>query len=146
MFFRQKRLVELKTIGVYNACSLKSVIFTALFCLLLCTTELYALDSNKLNPEKQMENLSIDGIAKSLFGVASDIGESLGGVIDGAGQSLDGTVNGIGESLGGVASGVGQFFEDNGEAIVVAGAVFLYIIAEVCYYHHGYGHHYYYYH
>ena len=51
----------------------KSIIFAALFCLLLCTTELYALDSNKLNPEKQMENLSIDGIVKSLFGVVGKL-------------------------------------------------------------------------
>ena len=45
---------------------LKSIIFTALFVLLFCTTQLYALGSNELNLEKQETTFSLDVIVKSL--------------------------------------------------------------------------------
>ncbi len=133
----------------------KSIIFTALFCLLFCTTELYALDSNELNPEKQKKTFSLGGIVKSLGGTVNGIGKSvggtvngleksLGGVVGGLGKSLDGTANGIGKTIGGTFESVGDFLEENGEVFVVAGITVLFIIAETNYHHgHHYGHHYY---
>ena len=85
---------------------LKSIIFTALFCLLFCTTELYALERNELNLEKQETTFSLDVIVKSLDGV-----------IDGLGESLDGTLNGIGKSLDGAMNGLGELLEETVEVV-----------------------------
>ena len=149
---------------------LRSIILTFLFCLLFCSTELYALDSNELKSEKQKTTLSLDsigkslngtvkgvgesfdgtvkGIGKSLGGTAKGIGEFLDGTVKGVGKSIDGTAKGIGESLGGTVDGIGVFLEENGEAIIAVGLVALFVIADCyCYdnghyYHHGYNHDY----
>jgi len=114
---------------------LKNILFTSLFCLLFCSTELYALGSNDLKLEKLKTTLSLDSL-----------GKSLDGTVKGIGKSFDGTVKGIEKSLNGTVYGIGEFLEENGEAIIVVGVVVLYIIAECyCYdsgYHHGH-HHYY---
>jgi len=135
---------------------LKSVAFISLLCLLLCSTELYALSSNEVKLEKPKATFSLGGLGKSLNGTMDGIGRSLDGTVNGVGKSLDetakgvgefldGTVKGVGESLGGTVDGIGEFLEENGEAIVVVGVVFLYMIAE-CYsydsgYHHGHHYH-----
>lgn len=155
----------------------KSIIFTGLFCLLFCATELHALGPNKSNPEKQKAAFSLNGIVKSLDGTINGIGKSLDGAMNGFGKSLDGTMNGIGKSLDGTMNGLGksldgvmnglgksldgtmnglgefldgagEFAEEFAEVALVAGVIYLYIIADVGYYHygsghhHGYGHHY----
>ena len=134
---------------------LRSIILTSLFCLLFCSTELYALGSNELKLEKQKTTLSLDSIGKSLNGTVKGVGESfdgtvkgigksLGGTVKGVGKSIDGTAKGIGESLGGTVDGIGVFLEENGEAITAVGLVALFVIADgYCYdnghyYHHGY--------
>ena len=138
---------------------LRSIILTSLFCLLFCSTELYALGSNELKLEKQKTTLSLDSIGKSLNGTVKGVGESFDGTVKGIGKSLngtakgigeflDGTVKGVGESLGGTVDGIGVFLEENGEAIIAVGLVALFVIADCyCYdnghyYHHGYNHDY----
>jgi hypothetical protein len=138
---------------------LRSIVFTSLFCLLFCSTELYALSSNELKLEKQKTTLSLDGLGKSLNGTMKGVGESFDGTVKGIGKSLDGTakgigefldgtVKGVGESLGGTVDGIGVFLEENGEAIIAVGLVALFVIADCyCYdnghYHsHGYDHDY----
>ena len=138
---------------------LRSIILTSLFCLLFCSTELYALGSNELKLEKQKTTISLDSIGKSLNGTVKGVGESfdgtvkgigksLGGTVKGVGKSIDGTAKGIGESLGGTVDGIGVFLEENGEAIIAVGLVALFVIADCyCYdnghyYHHGYNHDY----
>jgi hypothetical protein len=113
----------------------KKIIFSILFCLLFCTTELYALDSNELNKTP----LSLNSI-----------GKSLGGTVHGIGKSLGKTVNGVGKFMGGTVEGVGEFLDENGEvvleAVIVVGTVFLFIMAgDSCSYydngyHQGYNH------
>jgi hypothetical protein len=105
----------------------KSIVFTALFCLLFCTPELYALGSNELKLEKQKTIFSLEGL-----------GQSLSGTVNGIGKSLNGTVMGIGQSLGGTMDGIGEFLEENGETILLAGAVALFVIADCSYYDSGY--------
>ena len=126
----------------------KSVIFTALFCLLFCTTEIYALEPDELSLEKQETAFSLDGIVKSLDKVVNGFGKSLDGTVNGLGESLDGAMNGIGKTLDEILVGLGYFLDDTGEVVeeaaeiaVVAGVVFLYLIAETHCYHYGYGHH-----
>ena len=138
---------------------LRSIILTSLFCLLFCSTELYALGSNELKLEKQKTTLSLDSIGKSLNGTVKGVGESfdgtvkgigksLGGTAKGVGKSIDGTAKDIGESLGGTVDGIGVFLEENGEAIIAVGLVALFVIADCyCYdnghyYHDGYNHDY----
>ena len=138
---------------------LRSIILTSLFCLLFCSTELYALGSNELKFEKQKTTLSLDSIGKSLNGTVKGLGESfdgtvkgigefLDGTVKGVGKSIDGTAKGIGESLGGTVDGIGVFLEENGEAIIAVGLVALFVIADCyCYdnghyYHDGYNHDY----
>ena len=118
---------------------LKNIILTFLFCLLFCTPDLYAGGSNELDLEKQKPTLSLGGIGKSFSGTVNGIGKFLGG-----------TVNGIGKTLGGTINGIGEFFEENGETVVVvvASIALLYVIGESdCFYydsghHHGYHHNY----
>ena len=143
---------------------LRRVVFTSLFCLLFCSTELYALDSNEVKSEKQKTTFSLDGLGKSLNGTVKGIGKALDGTVNGIGKSLGGTAKGVGEffdgtvkgvgdsldrtaksageSLGGTVDGIGEFLEENGEAIIAVGVVALYVIAECyCYdsgYHYGY--------
>ena len=150
---------------------LKSLIFTAIFCLLLCTADIYALGPNELNLEKQETAFSLDvivkpldgvinGLGKSIDGTASGLGDflggtinglgkSLGGTINGLGKSLDGTMKGLGESFDGTMIGLGNFLEDTGEiaeeiakVAIVVGVVILYITAEANFYYPGYSHHY----
>lgn len=116
---------------------LKSIIFTALLCLLFCTTELSALGSNELNSEKQETSFSLDGIV-----------QSLGETVNGLGKALNETVNGLGKSLGETMNGLGDFLEETGEVVeevaevaIVAGLVFLYIKADADFYYYDYGHH-----
>lgn len=144
----------------------KSIIFTGLFCLLFCATELHALGPNKSNPEKQKAAFSLNvivksldgtmsGLGKSLDGTMTGLGKALDGTMNGLGKSLDGTMNGLGKSLDGTMNGLGEFLDGAGEfaeqfaeVALVAGVIYLYIIADVGYYHygsghhHGYGHHY----
>ena len=138
---------------------LRNIVFTSLFCLLFCSTELYALSSNELKSEKQKTTFSLDGLGKSLDGTVKGVGESFDGTVKGIGEFLDGTVKGvgksidgtakdIGESLGGTVDGIGVFLEENGEAIIAVGLVALFVIADCyCYdnghyYHDGYNHDY----
>jgi hypothetical protein len=137
----------------------KSIIFTALFCMLCCTTELYALGPGELNLEKQETPFSLDFIAKPLDGVVNGLAKSLDGTINGLAKSLDGTIKGLtesfdgtmkglAESLDGTMTGLGYFLEDTCEVAgevakvaVVVGVVFLYITAEAnFYYNYGYHH------
>ncbi len=131
---------------------LKNVVLATLFCLLFCTTELHALGSKELNLEEQKTTFSLDGLMKSLDGTVSDLGKSLGGTVNGLGKSLDGTVNNLGGFLGGTVNGFGEFLgetingfgvflEENGEAVIVVGVLFLYMIAENDCYYYGHGHH-----
>lgn len=135
---------------------LKSIVFTSLCCLLFCSSELYALDSNELKLEKQKTTFSLEGLGKSLNGTVKALGKSLDGTVKGLGKSLDGTVKGIGkslngtakgigESLGGTVDGIGEFLEDNREAIITVGVIALFVIAD-CYCYdsgHYHGHHHY---
>ncbi len=114
-----------------------SAIFTALFCLLFCTTEIYALEPDELSLGKQETTFSLDGIVKSLDEV-----------VKGMGKSLDGAMNGIGKTLDETLVGLGYLLDDTGEVVgevaeiaVVVGVVFLYVMAETHCYHYGYGHH-----
>ena len=122
---------------------LKSIVLTSLCCLLFCSSELYALDSNELKLEKQKTTFSLDGLGKSLNGTVKALGKSLDGTVKGLGKSLDGTAKGIGESLGGTVDGIGEFLEENREAIITVGVIALFVIADCyCYdsgyyYHHG---------
>ena len=145
----------------------KSILFTALLCLLFCATELYALDSNESKPEKQNKSLlgdiyksldgTVNGLSKSLSGTVDSLGKSLSGTVDSLCKSLDGTVKGLskslggtvdslGESLGGTLEDIGDFVAENGEGILVAGVVLAAMIVEADYYHHGYhrGYHHHY--
>ena len=145
---------------------LRRVVFTSLFCLLFCSTELYALDSNEVKLEKQKTTFSLDGLGKSLNGTVKGIGKALDGTVDGIGKSLGGTAKGVGEfldgtvkgvgnsldktakgageSLGGTVDGIGVFLEENGEAIIAVGLVALFVVADCyCYdsgYHYRYNH------
>jgi hypothetical protein len=127
---------------------LKCTIFTALLFLLFCTSELYALDSNEVGIEKQKTTFSLGGIGKSLTGTINGLGKSLNGTVNGIGKTLGGTVKGLGTSVNGTMDGIGEFIEENGETILVAGLVFVYIMAEGSYYdsecgydyQHGYNH------
>lgn len=122
---------------------LKSIIFTALFCLSFCTAQLYAVTPNESNPQKHKKAFSLGVIVKSLDGTVNGIGKSIGGTIDGLGKSLGGTVNGIGKSLDGTMNGIGSFLEETGEVAaevaqlaIVVGVALFYIIAEAdCHYY-----------
>jgi hypothetical protein len=129
---------------------LKSILFISLFCLLLCSTELYALGSDELKSEKQEATLSLNGIGKALDGTVKALGKSLNGTVDGIGKSVNGTVKDIGKSLNGTVKGIGEsidetlygfgeFLEENGEGILIAGATIFYFIAESYCYDSGYG-------
>ena len=87
---------------------LKSIIFTSLFCLLFCSTELYALSSNELKLEKQKATFSLDGLEKSLNGTVKGLGKSFDGTIKGIGKSLNGTAKAFGKSLDGTMKGIGE--------------------------------------
>jgi hypothetical protein len=155
--------VSVKELGLENwfrrktMSQLKSIIFTALFCMLCCTTELYALGPGESNLEKKETTFSLDfiakpldgvinGLAESLDGTINDLAKSLDGTINGIGESLDGTMKGLAESLDGTMTGLGYFLEDTCEVAgevakvaIVVGVVFLYITAEANFYYH-YGH------
>lgn len=104
----------------------KSIIFTALFCLLFCTTELYALEPDKLNSEKQDATFSLDGIFKSLDGAVNGLGDFIGETANGLGNALDETWVGLGDLL----EGTGEVLEEVVEVAAVAGVLLLAVMAE----------------
>jgi hypothetical protein len=143
---------------------LKSIIFMFLLCLLFSTTELFALDSNnnqqsltqlntgkKVVPEKnhwgianigRSLNNTLNRASKSLNGTTNRVKNSLDGIMGGIGKSLNGTMGGVRNSIDETMEGVGEFIDDAGDIAVVAGAVFIFIMAEDYYYYdhncHGY--------
>ena len=131
---------------------LKSILLTAVFCLLFNVTEASAIGS-------EADQLSLDnalkGITGLLDGTAKGLGQSLDGTVNGLGKAIDGTMNGIGQAIDETAIGLGEFYEDvgvfvsdaaevAGEVAVVTGVLFLYAMAD-CYGHtywfHHHGHH-----
>lgn len=124
---------------------LKIIKFTAIFYMLFCTAELYALETNELKLEKQKTTFSLDVIMKPLGGAVNGLGKSLDETVNGIGKSIGGTVNGLGKSIDATVNDVGDFLEetvevaeDVAEVAIVTAAVFLYMIAETDYYYdHG---------
>ena len=95
----------------------KSIIFTALFCLLFFATDIYALEPDKLNSEQQETTFSIDGIFITLDNVVNGLTNSLDATVNGLGESLDGTVNGLGVALDEAWMGLGDLLEDTAEVL-----------------------------
>ena len=89
---------------------------------------------------------TVHGVGKAVGGTVDGVGKAVGGTVNGVGKAVGGTVNGVGKSVGGTVDGLGQFLDDSGEVVlevaVVAGVLFLYMMAEShCYHGHGYHHH-----
>ena len=143
-------------------CQLKRIVVVGVFCLLLCSIEVYAVAPDEANSQKQDAGFSLDAIFKSLDGAINGLGNALGDTADGLGRGLDGAVNGLGNALGDTADGLGNavnglgrsldetvcglgnFLEDTGEFVgevaevaAVVGILYLFIAADVHYYHHG---------
>ena len=95
---------------------------------------------------------TVNGLVRSVEGTANGLGKSVEGTIHGVGRSVEGTVHGLGRSLKGTANGLGQFLDNSGEVAlevaegaaavaVIAGVVFLFMMAGSHHYHgHGYHH------
>ena len=106
---------------------------------------------------------TVNGLVRSVEGTANGLGRSVGGTVGGLVRSVEGTANGLGRSVGGTVDGfgrslegtvdgLGQFLDDSGEVAlevaegaaavaIVAGVLFLYVMAEShCYHGHGYYH------
>lgn len=117
------------------------------------STKLENTSIEKSNQKKQ--KASAVG-AVSLDNTLNGIAKSLGGTVDGLGKFLDDAGEGIGKSLEGTVNGLGKFLDDTGEVVlevveatsdiaIVAGVVYLYMIAgshhyEGHHHHHGYNH------
>ncbi len=96
---------------------------------------------------------TVNGLVRSLAGTVNGLVRSVEGTANSLGQSVEGTVHGLGRSLERTVDGLGQFLDDSGEVAlevveasanvaVVAGVLFLYVMAESHYYHGcGYYHH-----
>ena len=127
----------------------KSIIFMFLLCLLFSTTELFALDSNNNQKSLKLLNIRIPEInlsemanirsslnntlnraSKSLNGTTSCVKGSLDGIMCGIRKSLNGTTSSVKNSIDETMDGVGDFVNDAGNIAVVAGAVFIFIMAE----------------
>ena len=106
-----------------------------------------------INPEKQKTSAigafsldnTLNGIAKSLGGTVDGIGKFLDEIGEGIGKSLEGTVNGLGKFLDDTGKGVLEVVEATADVAIVAGVVYLYMIAgshhyEGHHHHHGYSH------
>ena len=126
----------------------KCIIFIALFCLLIYTTELYAQEPKQSNLEKQEAAFSLDFIVKGVDGAINGLGKSLEGVVNGLGESLDGTVNDLGKTLdetlnglGDLLEGIGEVAEEVAKVAIVVGVVFLYITVDGNFYYYGCGYH-----
>lgn len=126
----------------------KSIIFTALFCLLFCTTELYAIEPDKSSLEKQETTFSLNSIFKSIGGAVNGMGNALDDTVNGLGNALDGSVSGLGDfidettnglgnaldetwvGLGDLFEGTGEVLEEVVEVAAVAGILLLYVMSE----------------
>ncbi len=95
---------------------------------------------------------TVNGLMRFLGGAVNGVGKAVGGTVGGVAKAVGGTVDGVGKSVGGTVDGLGQFLGDTGEVVlevaevtadiaVVAGVLFLYMMADShCYYGHGYHH------
>ncbi len=93
-----------------------------------------------------------NGLGQSVKGTVHGLGRSVEGTVHGVAKSVEGTVHGVGKSVEGTVDGLGRFLDNSGEVAlevvegaaavaVVAGVLFLYMMAESHYYHgHGYHH------
>lgn len=95
---------------------------------------------------------TVNGLMRFLGGTVNGLVRSVEGTAHGLGRSVEGTVHGFGRSLDRTGDGLGRFLDDSGEVAlevvegtaavaVVAGVVFLFMMAESHHYHgHGYHH------
>ena len=104
----------------------KSIIFTALFCLLFFATDIYALEPDKLNSEQQETTFSLDGIFMTLDNVVNGLGKSLAGTVNGLGIALDEAWMDLGDLLEDTAEVLGEV----AEVAAVTGILLLCVMAE----------------
>lgn len=133
---------------------LKSVIFMFLLCLLFPATELFAFAPNDNQQSHKPLNIRIPEInlpgmanirsslnntlnraSKSIDGTTNRVKNSLDGMMGSIGKSLNGTMGGVRKSINETMDGVGDFIDDAGNIALVAGAVFIFIMAEDNYYY-----------
>ena len=89
---------------------------------------------------------TVNGLVRSVEGTANGIGKSVEGTVHGVAKTVEGTVHGLGKSVEGTVDGLGQFIDNTGEVAldvvegtaevaVVAGVIFLFMMAESHHYH-----------
>ena len=122
----------------------KTIISVFLFCLLFPAAELFALGSNdnqqSIKPLKTWKivipeiNLpEMANIRSSLKNTFNRASVSLNGTKSRIKNSLDGTMGNIKKSLNGTMDGIDEFFADAGDiadVAAVAGAVFIFMMAD----------------
>ena len=104
----------------------KSIIYTAIFCLLFFATDIYALEPDKLNSEQQETTFSLDGIFMTLDNVVNGLGKSLAGTVNGLGIALDEAWMDLGDLLEDTAEVLGEV----AEVAAVTGILLLCVMSE----------------
>lgn len=85
--------------------------------------------NNTLNRTSKSLDGTMGSIRKSLNGTTNRVKNSLDGLMGRVKKSLNGTMGGVKNSLDETMEGVGDFIDDAGNIAVVAGAVFIFMMA-----------------
>jgi phage-related protein len=140
------------------------VLLAIIVCLTFCSSQVFAigglddvlggiskmLDETATGVSKSLGS-TVDGVGRFVEGTANSLARSIGGTADGIGQFVGGAASGVGRSVDGTMEGLGEFVDGAGEValdvaevaggvVIVAGVVFLYMMADYNCYHYGHGH------